>query len=838
MTGRASLYIVLICAGLGLAACQSGEERAEAHYQRALELMAEGDVARARVEFLNVFSENGFHEQARADFAAMLRGQGQLRESYSQYLRLVEQYPDHVEGRLALSEMAIEFQSWEEARRHGPRAMDLAPDDPRSAVIAVSLDYAAAVEDEDDLAAAAAVEVAQALLDEDAENLLLLRIEIDAALRAGEFDTALAGIDRALQIDPESRFLNDIRLWALGELNQEEAFEAQLLGMLEVFPEDPDLPTTVLRYFMARGETDRAVAFLRAQAGSATDPETRRDAEVALVQLVLQLDGQAAALAELDRIIAAAAARETEAESGSGSGAGGITFEMLRASLLFDSGDAAAGIAEMRAILDRDLSTVEAGEARVTLARMLLSSGQIEAAQAEIAQVLEADPGQTEALKLQAGWLIEGDDADRAIGLLRTALDNDPDDTAALTLMAEAHARNGNQELAREFFALAVEASGSAPTETLRYAGLLIEDERFLVAEEILIEALRAAPGSPQLLAALGDLYIRLEDWPRAEQVEASLREQGTDTAADIATALETARLAAQGRITDAIAAVEAAAEAAGSSDQRAQIAVVRLRLATGDIDGARAFAEDLVAGAPDVLGYRFVLAAAQSATGDLAAAEESFLALTEAAPEVPQAWLGLIQILSAQGRIDAAEAALQAGLAASPDALDLLWAQASFQEQAGDIDGAIATYERMYEAAPNAPVIANNLASLLATYRDDAESLERAWTVARRLRGLEVAPFQDTYGWISYRRGDFDLALEHLEPAAAGLPDDPIVQYHLGMTYLALGQREAALAQLQHAVDLAGPDDSRPQFEIARTEIAALEAALAAEAEGAEASE
>ena len=38
-----------------LAACQSSEERAEAFYQNALALIADGETARATVEFRNVF---------------------------------------------------------------------------------------------------------------------------------------------------------------------------------------------------------------------------------------------------------------------------------------------------------------------------------------------------------------------------------------------------------------------------------------------------------------------------------------------------------------------------------------------------------------------------------------------------------------------------------------------------------------------------------------------------------------------------------------------------------------------------------------------------------------
>ncbi|MEM9523559.1 MAG: tetratricopeptide repeat protein, partial [Pseudomonadota bacterium] len=196
------------------------------------------------------------------------------------------------------------------------------------------------------------------------------------------------------------------------------------------------------------------------------------------------------------------------------------------------------------------------------------------------------------------------------------------------------------------------------------------------------------------------------------------------------------------------------------------------------------------------------------------------------------QAWLGLIRTLNGQGRPEEAETALQAALEALPEALDLLWAQASFRERAGNYEGAIEIYEAMYERAPNSEVVANNLASLLSTYRDDDVSLERAWIVARRLRGIAFPPFQDTYGWLAYRRGDYDVALDHLEPAAAGLPDDPLVQFHLGMTYAALERTEDALEQLNQALEIAGEEDTRAQFDTAREEIARLEALVAAEAE------
>ena len=116
----------------------------------------------------------------------------------------------------------------------------------------------------------------------------------------------------------------------------------------------------------------------------------------------------------------------------------------------------------------------------------------------------------------------------------------------------------------------------------------------------------------------------------------------------------------------------------------------------------------------------------------------------------------------------------LRDGIAAVPDDLRLNWILAGLLERDGDIEGAIEIYERLYAANTDNLIIANNLASLLATGREDAESLERAHQIARRLRGRDVPAFQDTYGWIAFRRGEIDTAVTALESAAEGLPSDP----------------------------------------------------------------
>ncbi len=122
-----TLSIATSCV-LFLAACESDTEKAERYFQSGLALIEEGDNERALIELRNVFNHDGFHREARETYAGLLVDLGRRSEAYSQYLRLIEQYPDAVEPRITLAEMAAENASWPEVERHGAAAIELAPE--------------------------------------------------------------------------------------------------------------------------------------------------------------------------------------------------------------------------------------------------------------------------------------------------------------------------------------------------------------------------------------------------------------------------------------------------------------------------------------------------------------------------------------------------------------------------------------------------------------------------------------------------------------------------------------------------------------------------------------
>lgn len=804
MNFRKSFAAAVLAASLAvLAGCDSAEERAEKFYQSGLAFLEAGDEERALVEFRNVFKLNGRHREARLAYARTEQARGNLREAYGQYLRLAEQYPEDLDALRSLAEIAVQTANWDEARRQIATAKAIVPDDPQIRVSEAVLNYGIATENADVDAMIASAGAARELRKDYPDNLMLRRIVIDDLLRAHDMTGALTELNEAIAQAPDDVPLYATRLSVFAALNDNAAVEAGLVEMVERFPDAPEMSDALVRWYVSRDEFDKAEAHLR---GEVARRNGDQQAQLQLIRFLAEQRGGDRAVAELDKLIAAEPAN--------------VVYRSSRAGFLFDLGKHEEAVAAMEEILAGAPEGDERQKIKVGLARMLVVIGNPVGARALIEEVLTEDSGDIEAIKLKAGWLILDDSVGEALTLLREALDQNPRDAAIMTLMAQAYERDGNRDLMREMLASAVEASGRAPDESLRYAKYLAIEGKLLPAESVLIDALRLAPGTEMLLVPLGEVYIAMKDWARAQAVADQLDTLDSPEAQAAAGALRASALAGQDKTTEALTFLEGLAqqENAGLAPK---IAVVRARLANNQDAEALAYSEELLTEYPGDATVRFVNGSVKAAMGDLAGAEAAFRSLLDEDTSRQQLWLALFRVLMGQpDRIAEARKLLDQGLAALPGDGELLWAKAGLLERDGKVDEAIAIYEQLYKQNSANPIVANNLASLLSSHRTDEASIARAEVIARRLRGSNVAPFQDTYGWIAHLRGNDDEAVAELERAAAGLPKEAVVQYHLAKVYLALGRKPEALARFRQTVELTGQGGPRDIADDAKREM------------------
>ena len=805
------LPTILLASALALAACDSPTERAEQHYQRATELLAAGDAERAMVEFRNVFRLNNAHVAARAQYAALLRDQGDLRGALSQYLRLVEQDPGNAAAYRDLTEVALRMQDFETAEVNIVQAFKLDPADPMTRALKATLDYRRGGD------RAGAVAMAEGVTAEAPEIVPAQMVVIADRMAANDPAAALARADTALAAVPGDEGLHLIRLGALEALGDMEGIGTELKTMTALFPDNAGVREGLIRWHLHQGDPDAAEAILRAHAAETPDDPAPA---LVVVQFLLEVRGPEAARAELEARIAASADPHP--------------YQRALAGLDFAQGAQDKAIAALRALVEGAEPSDGTRDLQVALAEMLAATGAAEESAALIETVLAGDKTNVAALKLRARAAIEADRPEAAIEDMRAALAQAPRDPEIMTIMAMAHEREGSRELMGERLSLAVETSDRAPEESLRYANFLMQDGRTGPAEGVVVDALRRAPENRELLNMLGRIHLARKDWARADQVAGILRAQGDPVAAAMAAALTAQGLAGQGRTAETVALLEDLAGTEGNAAAMADL--VRTQVAAGDTAAAQAYLDDLLAREPASLPGRLLQAGLWALGGETDRAEALYRTLIEEAPGLAQPYQALFALLAGQGRVEEAEAVLAAGIAAAEDSAPLMFMQAGVLEAKGDLPGAVAVYEALYARDSSAPVVANNLASLLTSQdaTPDPAVLERAFAIARRLRASEVPQFRDTYGWILHLRGDSAQALTYLVPAAEALPDNAQAQFHRAEAEFRLEHWDAARTGFEQALAAAEAGSPLPpaQAAAARARLAAIDARPAPEPE------
>ncbi|HSU69000.1 MAG TPA: tetratricopeptide repeat protein, partial [Tepidisphaeraceae bacterium] len=128
----------------------------------------------------------------------------------------------------------------------------------------------------------------------------------------------------------------------------------------------------------------------------------------------------------------------------------------------------------------------------------------------------------------------------------------------------------------------------------------------------------------------------------------------------------------------------------------------------------------------------------------------------------------------------------------------DLLYTLSAVYSRLGEKQRSEAALADVLKADPSFAGANNDLGY---TWAEQGRNLGEAESLVRK--ALQVEPdnlsFLDSMGWVLYKRGKFDEALQKLTRAA--LLADPVVLDHLGDTLYRLGQRARAADQWHQAV-------------------------------------
>lgn len=164
-------------------------------------------------------------------------------------------------------------------------------------------------------------------------------------------------------------------------------------------------------------------------------------------------------------------------------------------------------------------------------------------------------------------------------------------------------------------------------------------------------------------------------------------------------------------------------------------------------------------------------------------------------------------EILSAAGQFPEAMEIYTVALQFSPNNIDLLFARGMVAERMGYLDILETDINAVLKIQPNNALALNALGFTLA---DRTDRYDEAYDLIKRAVELlpDNAAILDSFGWVNYRLGNYDIAIRLLRSALSKYYDSEIVA-HLGEVLWVSGNQKEAQSVWQEALKK-NPNDLR----------------------------
>ena len=787
MRGKLRLASTIILALL--TACGGAAARKAGYLAKGREFLAAHNYVKARLEFRNALQVDPNDAEASYLAGEAAEQLGNLREAAQMFQGAIQSNAKHVGARAQLALVYAESGNAARALELLGPALAVAPDDPD-----VLTARAAARSRQGAIAEARTDAEKAARIAPDNEHAVMMLANLEQ--QAGESGQAIELIARAAQSPGSSTRLK--HMLAQLYLKAHRHPEAQQVLQRLIVAEPGDLR---YRYELAQVQlldrnVDGAEATLRA--GIAQAPKSA-EAKLALANMLAANRSYAVAEAELKRMSAAAPAD--------------YALHLGLGQFYVAHGKVPEAQAVYREIVREDGTGPEGLLARDRLAAVLLSANKPDEAAPLVEEVLKKNPRDNEALYTHAQLALLHHKPETAITDLRTLQRDQPKAMPVVRALARAFQANNDATLAEETLRAALQNSPADPDLRFDLAQLLAGSGRNDQAAPLLDKLAAEQPANVPVLEALFRVQLLRKDYAGA-----------LHSAAQVEAAQPTLP---SGPYLSGVAEQAAGKAAAARADFERALklsplaidpftALVRLDLAERHPDPALARLDRTIAQAPANAILRNLKGEALFSLRRYEAAIASFREAIERAPDWPMGYHNLALALTAAGRPPEAIQSLQAGIRASHPPTLLVADLAERYQRSGQLPEAIATYEAELRRDPNSDFIANNLAMLLADHQTDRASLDRARVLAERFASSRNGGSLDTWGWVLYRRGEFNDALNALQKASDLAPQSAAIRYHLGMAQLKSGSRDAGRASLQVALrspSFEGRDEAQHAF-------------------------
>lgn len=779
-----NLYHTLRAIALGtavtlLVGCSSKVERVESSLVKAADYVRRSDWDKANVEVRNVLQIDPKNAQAYFISGQVADGKRDFQRAFGSYLKAVELKPDHLEAKVGLARIYLLAGELEKSDTSvtevlAADAKNLGARTIQAALLARRNDVPGAIAQTKALIAEQAAAPVEA-------SMLLAGLYTSQ----GKTAEALTVIESALKGDPKNLPLLQVAAQIAGSSSDAAMFQkavAYLRQSADQSPKNIDLWNAWALHHTRHNELDLAESVLRASVKAEAEDSQRK---LVLLDFLSSRRGRDVAEKEF---LAAIADKPKDTT---------LRFGLVN---LYRASDRAGDARRvLQDIIDLDKLAPASLVARDQLAADWLSQGKVAQARALVAEVLAANPRDGAALLMRGRMLLAEGKANDAIIDLRAAAKDQPGSPEVVSLLAQAHRKANEPQLAREVLSDAVKFKPDNADLRLLLAADMADAKEYRAANTEIDSAIKAAPLNLRAYDIKAQLALVQKDVAGAEQTFVSLKTQYPQNPVGF---LKLGRLYADQKKYDAALKEYDAASTLAPASPEPVLWGIGVLIAQRRFDEANARIDAMAQREPkNVLPYQ-LRGEVAVARADLPQADAAYRKMIAFAPSVAAGYASLARVKASQNDMTAAIAVLEEGEKAIPADMSIPATRAEWLSRAGRQDDAISLYEALVKRAPDEDSYANNLAYLLTQFKGDKVSLDRALALTQRFKESNNPGYLDSLGWTHYKLAQYAEAVPVLERALKQAPDAPLLQLHLGMALHKNGDAARARELLKKALD------------------------------------
>lgn len=779
---RVFLGLLILVASALISGCTSKEEAAKKFYARGQKFYAQGEMGKARIEFLNAIQQLPQYAQAYYALGLLAKDSNDIPlvfENMSIAMRLDE---NNIDARINVAQLLVYSQRFDEALELTEEIFAL----KANHIEGLRIKVAALIGQKEFTKANDFIDEALRLNPQD-DAIYTLKAVL--AKDGGEPREALLHLNRALELSKNNTQYLLLRASLHRELKDNQALEKDYRSLIEISPEQAQYSYDLSQFLVIQkryGEAEEVLRLLIKKQPNDIVAKQR------LIETILVFDQQRARQT-LDNMIV----DNPEA----------VSLLFFKAKLFLVDKKVDQALALLGKLSSSEYDEPIRLQAHVSSAEVHIYRGEVDKALTLLHDNLKIDPQHEQSLLLIANNALNNRDFNTAIAHLRNVLRNNPSSEPGLVLLGHVYLQNGSELLADDSFRQVLELNPGNIDAAMPVARALMSNQDLERSDNIISSALARNPKEVKLIALLAQIKLSKKEWPAvlilAERLQIFSDKKALGHNAYVHYLRGRVYLG-QSNFSLAIDEFKQALSIQPELTLALQ-GMVSSYIALGDENALLEYLNVLQTQHSDLIPVYLMSAQVLKQQGHVSKAEEKINQALTNRPDWVKGYSILADYQKELVKEEAIPVIYKKGLELNPNNTYLQIRLASHYESSGAYDLAADIFKNILQHSPDNLLAINNYSALLLDKIATKESMVLALELSEVFKNSNEPLFVDTYGWALAKNGQFVEAEKYLRKASEQITTVPEIYYHLGFALKYLGRTQESNAIFKRALKKVG---------------------------------